>query len=485
MAKEVLHLNVADDRVDGVLLREEGKNLVRAGEFTLTKADYEAQLKAAAEEAAAAEEQTPAKGAAVKAAEVVAEEDAVPFLDAAFAAAANQFKVKECSLSLALNRLLVKTISIPPEKLEEREVIVNEEIEAISPWDDEELLIASETLREDDTGTTVLAAALAEDPSEELSNALAAADVTVMRTDITALVKVRNAQLVPAPGVRVVRLESVASGWEMAVVEDGLIVRLRNLSAEGFTREVMLTLMQCEAERGTKQVQIELLAGAEPPANVLAALKNLGEVTLRIMSAEERTAEELAAAEAAARRLREQDAFDVTPAMWREVRHETVFMQRLKFGATIAGSIWVLIALVIFGVPMTFGWMTSHQKGITKKIDKQYKEVKSYKDRVDVVRKYSDRTMGALEMLKAVSDRLGEGVTLSSYMFKSGDSINVAGEAPANDGIYSFKDEMDKMATVDDERLFPDVKLTGPTAIRNGGAKFSLQANFKSAEDDK
>ena len=99
------------------------------------------------------------------------------------------------------------------------------------------------------------------------------------------------------------------------------------------------------------------------------------------------------------------------------------------------------------------------------------------REKVNLVRKYSDHANGALESMKKVSDNLPEtGITLTSWSFKRDDSLRFTGEADTANLVYAFKDKMDD--------VFPAVELVGPSAIKNGKQKFDLVLNFRVPEDE-
>ena len=84
--------------------------------------------------------------------------------------------------------------------------------------------------------------------------------------------------------------------------------------------------------------------------------------------------------------------------------------------------------------------------------------------------------MNALEIMKAVSDRLPEGVTLSSWNYKRDEGIRVSGDAETSEATYAFKDAMDAMTAGDEEdgeKIFNTVNLNGPNASK-GGYRFDL-----------
>jgi hypothetical protein len=118
------------------------------------------------------------------------------------------------------------------------------------------------------------------------------------------------------------------------------------------------------------------------------------------------------------------------------------------------------------------------------------------RDKVKLVQQYSDHARGTLEMLKAVSDRMPEGVTLTGFNYRRGEKLSLVGEADQPTVVYDFKNALTEAAivaadaesegdgNVDGEKLFAEVTLMGRSKSRNGH-KFSIECLFESAEEEK
>jgi Tfp pilus assembly protein PilN len=149
----------------------------------------------------------------------------------------------------------------------------------------------------------------------------------------------------------------------------------------------------------------------------------------------------------------------------------------------------------LFGGPMVYDQLTQHQKAICKRHAKAYKAVKEMRDKVKLVQQYSDHARGTLEMLKAVSDRMPEGVTLTSFNDRRGEKLSISGEADQPTVVYDFKNALTEAEIilsesgegedkeVETEKLFAEVTLTGPSKSRNSH-KFSIECLFESAEEE-
>jgi hypothetical protein len=140
--------------------------------------------------------------------------------------------------------------------------------------------------------------------------------------------------------------------------------------------------------------------------------------------------------------------------------------------------------LVLFGVPIVYGYLTDHQKALCREHSRQYRAVAEMRDKVKLVQKYSDHARGALEIMKAVSDRLPQGVTLNSWSFRRDEGVKVSGEADEAEFVYKFKDNMSEAGSEDgDESVFASVTLNGPSAGRGGKQKFDLECRYELEEE--
>jgi hypothetical protein len=106
------------------------------------------------------------------------------------------------------------------------------------------------------------------------------------------------------------------------------------------------------------------------------------------------------------------------------------------------------------------------------------------KEKVDLVRKYSDHARGALETMKTVSDLLPlpEGsdsscIELNSWNFRREDGVRFSGEADSAQLVYQFKDALI------DCGVFARVELQGPSAGKGGRQRFDIDCRFEAEEE--
>ena len=367
---------------------------------------------------------------------------------------------REAVLALPLTSLLVKIVRVPAG--EDPVAVATPVLKALSPFPDEELTVSCETVSETEAGSVVIAAAMPESAADGVAEALDEKKLTVTRVDALVLGHLRAAwgRLDVADGRRrIVRLRS-PDCISLFVLDGDQPVSISAVVDEGdLKRGEMLALLEAED-----------FAGPKPLADTV----DLGE------------AQGDEALEGIADRSDDPASLNALPASWREVMDETRFKAKLVKFLAVAGVVWALAMSVLLGVPVAYGFMTDHQKGLSRQHSRKYKEVVAMKERVEIVRKYSDHTLGALEIMKAVSDRLPEGVTLSSWNYRQGDSLRIAGEAPLDGSELDLKEAMEALAYEDEDgesiKVFQSVHL-GNTSESKGMRRFNLDLSMKTEEE--
>ena len=397
---------------------------------------------------------------------------------------------REAVLALPLNRLLMKVLKVPAEADPNEEAA--KALQAMSPFPDETLTVGLETVREDGGCKVVLAAALPESAADDIGEALDAEKLNVVRVDSLALGLLRGVwpSLGETTGRKIV-LMPTADCTTIVVLDGDQPSAIRAASGEAdLRREVMLSLLEAEDFGGAAkldEIVVVKTPADETPATEPSADETPSEDPFAALTAfaPVRTLEvgEDAALVGVAERAADAASLNALPDSWREFLEETRFKAKMVKSLAVAGGIWLLIVSVMFAVPIAYGFMTDHQKSLSKRHQRQYQAVKEMKAKVDLVRKYSDHARGALEIMKAVSDRLPEGITLSSWTYKREDGVHIAGDAETSEATYALKDAMDAMCEGEDgERIFADVSLNGPTASK-GGYRFDLDCQYQKEEE--
>lgn len=382
----------------------------------------------------------------------------------------------EAILALPLSRLIVKMVRIPNNVEASAAEYAKGALQAMSPYPDEELTISTEVVREEPNASVVLAAALPESSTDDIGEVLDAKGLNIRRIDALALGYVRELWSdidqvgeEGRTGTTERRLVLIDEGDDIALLAlDGdmpCAVRAISKGAD-LKREVMLSLLEAEDFGGERNLG-ELVVAGEIDATGLESFAPVRKIALP----------DDMPIEALADRSLEEATLNALPATWSEMLYETRFKAKMKHYVGAAVAVWALVMAVLFGVPAGYGFMTDRQKALSKAHARRYQEVKEMKAKVDLVKKYSDHSRGALEILKAVSDRLPKGVELNSWNFRREEGARFSGESIEASAVYQFKD-----ALIETE-AFADVVLTGPSAGKGGKQKFDIACKFEGEEE--
>ena len=380
---------------------------------------------------------------------------------------------REAVIALPLSRLVLKLVRIEAGRDVEAEALPV--LQAMSPYPDEPLTVSCEQVHAGANANIYVAAAMPESSADELAAALDEAKLNVTRIDALCFGEIRTLWSELKSGVRTLVLLRSVDCISLLVLDDGVPVAIRALDGESdLKREVILSLIEAEDFGGVKPLA-EILVRGEVDT---AAIERLAPV--RRLAA---NGDELQDALKAIRdRTSEGDTLNALPESWRQMLEETRFKRKLNRFLAVAGGIWVLAMAVLFGVPLGYDFLTDYQKGLSKEHAREYRAVREMRDKVKLVQKYSDHDRGALEIMKAVSDRLPEGIELSSWNFKREDGVRVSGEGTSGDAIYLFKDQMAEIESEDGEKIFPTVNLKGPSSSKAGKYKFDLDCTYETEE---
>ncbi len=364
---------------------------------------------------------------------------------------------REAVLALPLSRLLVRVVRVPV--AEDPVAFATPILQSMSPFPDEPLAVSCEVMRETGDFRLVLAAALPEGSADDIAEALDAASLQVVKVDILPVGALRAlwSEILPPPGASRRTLLTLRVGAETSlIVLDGdevLSFRALPPSADA-KRERLLSLLEAEDVNGPcgETVEVEREVALD---DALAGIRE---------------------------RAEGEDSLNALPESWRALLDETRAKRKLHRALAVAGGVWLLAVATLFGVPLVHGFMTDHLKKVSRQHQAAYRAVSDKKAKTMLVRKYSDRLHGALEIMKAVSDRLEGGITLSGWEFARHEGLRVKGESTEKSAIYKFKDRLAEMADEGGETVFAEVKLGSIHSQKDGTQRFDLECRYEKDE---
>lgn len=357
---------------------------------------------------------------------------------------------REVVLALPLSRLLMKVVRVPVG--EDPLVVATPLLRAISPYPDDPLRVTCETVGADEAGSIVIAAAFPESSGDDIAEALDAAKLNVVRIDSLMIGALRGlwSELHVEDGARRLLVLRETKTLSLVVLDGDRPVSIRSVSADAnLQRETWLSLLEAEDFNGARP----LFETIERDLNLESSLAGVRE------------------------RASDPESLDALPDSWREVLEEERFKKKLVRNLIAAVVVWILGLVVLFGVPKVYAMRTSGVKDLCKAHAARYREVAEMREKTELVRKYSDHARGALEVMKAVSDRLPAGVTISDWRFSHDKGVTVRCESAVKDDAWELKTRLEKM------NVFPAVEL-GQIRFDRNVYRFEIQCLNESEEED-
>lgn len=401
-------------------------------------------------------------------------------------------KPREAVLVLPLSKLLVRVVRVPEEFSDAPAEYVRPMLQTMNPFPDEELTVSCETVGTTASGMVVIAAAFPEGASSDVADELDRLKLGVTGIDVLELGEIRRLwNEIAVDSSRKLVLIHGADGVALFVMQNGEPCVIRSISPQcDLKRELTLSLMEAEDFGGACGLSEIVLVwrmvgeGVEASAGWKNELSAFAPV--RILE----VADEDEALRGAAERAEEPGTLNALPRSWADVLDETRFKRKLGRCLAVAVGLWALVMATLFCVPMVYGFLADRQNEKCRRHSRQYREVKSTKEKFELVQKYRDHSLGALEIMKAISDALPlSGIELGHWNYKRGEGVNVSGEADSAELVFDFKDAVAAVSLVTEdggdpsETLFKTVSLKGPTA-RGTKQRFDLECGFKSGEEE-
>lgn len=396
-------------------------------------------------------------------------------------------KSREVTLALPLSRFLVKVLRIPA--ADDVNEVAASRLSDITPFPDEPLTVTVEKVCEDETSQVVIAAALPESAAEDVATCLDEENLSVVSVDALVFGELRAIWgKINSSGRKLLVFKSPEC-LSLIVLNGDMPCAIHSAAlGSDIRRDITLSLLEAEDFCGSAELEEVVLVerSISSPVSEEEKIDPLNEAVSSLGVPVKRIEVDFDdAIRCIAERSEEVGTLNALPESWRDVLKETRFKAKLLRFIVIACSIWLFVLTVLIGVPFVFDYLTGYQKNLCARHSKAYRAVSDKRAKVKLVRKYSDHSLGALEIMKAVSDRLPEGIVLSSWGFNRDEGLEIAGDSDSSSSAYQLKDVLSEMATGDDEdgeRVFESVRLGPLNKHKDGRQKFDLKCLFKEAE---
>jgi hypothetical protein len=380
------------------------------------------------------------------------------------------------TLAMPTDQVLMRVVQLPSTDPAELKSMADLQVDKFSPFPVEHMAIGLEVLSSKDNVSRVLIAAAQLEHVEKLGAAFTRAGLSPRSVDVEVMGwwwLLKNNGLVPESG-RQALLVIDEHCAELIVAQDGVPLLLRSLGASAGASpveaaaetadELNYTLTTIESEWGalpTGPLQIwhadavpqEYLAhlreqcGQPAEAHSLAALPTLSEGLARRAAA------------------RGPGMLDLAPAHWGAEMHARKTRRGAIVAAAVVLGIWLLGMLAFLLAWQIRQSALGKVRAEAARLSGPAKEVRQIQDQIRALEKYGDRTFSGLECLRDVSERLSEGVDLTSFSYKKYRDVSLRGEADTSDPIYDF------FKKLEESTLFTNVAPEGVTDEVRGGRR--------------
>jgi len=372
------------------------------------------------------------------------------------------------TLGLPSDQLLIRVVKLPAVPDEDLKGMVQLQVDKLSPFPIENMVVSYEILNKKDDSLLVLVAAAKNDVVDSTGKMLAQSKIFPSRVDANAVGWWRlfnDGGHVNKSGrqIFVIIADPVP---DVIVSQDGIPVVFRSLSERGpltseefyseIARDVAYSLISLDLEKGGGQCTISVWYRGDEPVFLADRLKQECpcEVVLHSIDSIPPVTEGIAR-----RTIDGGPLLDLTPESWRVSGGEKLFRHRMLMGAFIIIGIWTLCIVLFSGSLLYQERRVLSLNAELKNTQGPADEVMSIRKRVAIITRYSDRTRSSLECLREISMLLPEGVEITSFEYKrtgTPPGITINGQAPSVALVYEFK------ASLDSSKLFMKGTIKGP-----------------------
>jgi Tfp pilus assembly protein PilN len=381
------------------------------------------------------------------------------------------------TVSLPSSLLLMRILELPSDRPDELKSMVELKMDQISPFPVEQLTVSYEVLRQTENHARVLAVAAPRKTVDELGDLFKKQNVHIRSLDAEVLawwsLLIEHGQ-VPCQG-RVVLFLEEHTEFSLIVTDEGVPICFRSLELfHNFTDEAVMqeiadelhyTLLTLEAEYGRQErCALEIWSETEFPDRLVGLLRAEcgGPVNLHALDSIPPVSEGLAL-RTAQQRLHH---VELVPREWIELQQRNRMIRIGTLAAAGLLGLWLAV-ISVAGVVFSFQKLAYNRvKREAAKYEAPAQAAQAAQAEMLSLEKYADRSHSALECLREVTLALPDGVELSSFSFKKGESVSLRGASEQAGSVYDFfqklgqselfiglTDQRDSTRTIKDRRV--------------------------------
>jgi len=395
------------------------------------------------------------------------------------------FKGASVVLAVPSHQMVMRVLDLPATDAEELAGMVDLQVDKFSPFPLDQMVVSHEILARREGGCAVLAAAARSSVITAAGQRFKDAGIRISRVDALLLGRwqtlVEGGQLAMEGRETLVLVDG--GGVDVLTHEAGVPVALSGLGevpaaddadlANELAQEIEHMLMGLEAERGRATPSVVSVWSPAGEGRVIA-----GALQSRLKRPVcEQSLDTLASAVSGTARRAQNAApgglLDLTPPAWREADRVRLFRRRLIMVAALLLGGWLLLAGGGWG---TVAWQRARVEQL-KAAEQRWMEpanaVRRLRMQVQMIQRYMDRRVSALECLREISELQPAGVDLTSFTYRKGDGMELVGEADSGALVNQYNEMLNA------SELFASVKAGARTLTPKQRHRFSFEITFR------
>ena len=373
------------------------------------------------------------------------------------------------TLGLPSEEILLRVMDLPSADDEELAGMVELQVDKISPFPVDNMVVSHEKLLENGENSIVLAAAVRTELVEEFGRIPNEAGMSVKRVDAQAMGNWRQLKeegRCDTEGLRLfVMMNPVVP--EIIAVRHGVPVMFRSVGdITGFGEEDLVLELAAELRNALMSLELEwgqtsppesiclCTREKEPPEKLAAGISGefAGGIKVETLASMPQVSEGLV------RRTVEGAKLDLTPKAWTAKGQSRRFKKHVTISACVLFGLWALTVGGFMGFLQVEKSRLSRLESGMKELREPAMEVREMRDRVQVIDRYMDRTRSLLECLREITvlQPAPPQVELTSFSYQKGKMVRIIGDAVSVEKVYNFSSKLNQSS------LFSKTVLHGP-----------------------
>ena len=392
-------------------------------------------------------------------------------------------------MALPAQQVLLRVVDLPTPDPAELEGMIELQVDKLSPFPVENLIVSYERLEVTESATRVLIAAVQRQRAEELGDVFHDLGTELWRIDVDVLGwwrLLKDEAGGESRGVQVTVL-ALPDDTLLVVSQDGIPMLLRFLGdpdetgraeyLEAVAEEINYTLTSVEAESGSDlgaaDDRLARSAGRVRPgrAPVASAGRRRGArpwpLSPLSVGLARRAADEA------------EGTVNLAPPEWQSTRESRKWRKNLIIASSVLLSAWLVLVVAFLATLGSRKAGLARLQGQAEALAAPAAEVKQIQEKITFLEQYKDRSRSGLEVLRAVTLSLPANVELTAFIYKKGSKLTLRGEADQEKSAFDFYQNLQ------DDPLMGEVtpgKVQRSTSRGSTRAVFSVTASLGEEE---